>query len=79
MPDVSRVECNEEILIDLTEDTVTPASLRTGVTAHNAAGDLITGVGGDIYTQTEIILKDTNDVPWHIRVSTSGSLTVTSS
>ena len=48
MADVSRVEYNDEKIIDLTEDTVTPASLRTGVTAHNAAGDLITGVGGGI-------------------------------
>lgn len=33
-----------ETLIDLTEDTVTPVSLKSGVTAHNAAGELITGV-----------------------------------
>lgn len=50
MADVSRVEYNDEPLIDLTNDTVTPASLRSGVTAHNAAGDLITGVGGGITT-----------------------------
>lgn len=48
MADVSRVEYNDEPLIDLTNDTVTPMSLRSGVTAHNAAGDLITGVGGGI-------------------------------
>lgn len=30
-------------LIDLTEDTVTPATLKSGVTAHNAAGTKITG------------------------------------
>lgn len=30
-------------LIDLTEDTVTPATLKSGVTAHNAAGAKITG------------------------------------
>lgn len=30
-------------LIDLTEDTVTPATLKSGVTAHDAAGAKITG------------------------------------
>lgn len=30
-------------LIDLTEDTVTPATLKSGVTAHNASGAKITG------------------------------------
>ncbi len=29
--------------IDLTQDTVTAASLKKGRTAHNAAGDIITG------------------------------------
>lgn len=30
-------------LIDLTEDTVTPATLKSGVTAHDASGAKITG------------------------------------
>ena len=32
-----------ETLIDLTEDTVTPATLKSGVTAHDASGTKITG------------------------------------
>ena len=32
-----------ETLIDLTADTVTPETLATGYTAHNAAGELISG------------------------------------
>jgi hypothetical protein len=32
-----------ETLIDLSEDTVTPASLKSGVTAHDASGAKITG------------------------------------
>lgn len=32
-----------ETLIDLTEDTVTPATLKSGVTAHDASGAKITG------------------------------------
>ena len=31
-------------LLDLTADTVTPETLLKGMTAHNAAGELITGV-----------------------------------
>lgn len=41
---VSKVElAGGEVLIDLTEDTVTPETLAEGVTAHNAAGEPITG------------------------------------
>ncbi len=29
--------------LDLTADTVTPAALKKGVTAHNSAGDIIIG------------------------------------
>ena len=32
-----------ETLIDLTEDTVTPATLAEGVTAHDASGNVIVG------------------------------------
>lgn len=41
---VSKVElANGEVLLDLTEDTVTPETLAKGVTAHNAKGEPITG------------------------------------
>lgn len=39
----SKVELGNEVLIDLTFDTVTPEVLLKGYTAHNAAGDKITG------------------------------------
>lgn len=39
----SKVVYAGETLIDLTEDTVTPASLKSGVTAHDASGAKITG------------------------------------
>lgn len=32
------------VLLDLTGDTVTPETLMAGVTAHNAAGELIVGI-----------------------------------
>lgn len=41
---VNKVECFGEVLIDLTNDTVTPKTLAEGVTAHDASGNVIRGV-----------------------------------
>ena len=41
---VNKVALNGEVKLDLTADTVTPETLLKGKTAHNAAGELITGV-----------------------------------
>lgn len=41
---VSKVVIDDEVRLDLTEDTVTPESLLKGVTAHNAAGEPVAGV-----------------------------------
>lgn len=48
IPDASNRSPNKIIyggqtLIDLTEDTVTPETLKQGVTAHDASGEIITG------------------------------------
>ena len=40
---VNKVTVNGETIVDLTGDTVTPASLAQGVTAHDAAGNPISG------------------------------------
>lgn len=40
---VNKVEINGEVKLDLTQDTVTPQTLLSGATAHNAAGELIAG------------------------------------
>lgn len=40
---INKVEYNGEVLMDLTNDTVTEDTLASGVTAHNAAGVQITG------------------------------------
>lgn len=40
----SKIVYAGDTLLDLTEDTVTPETLLKGMTAHNAAGELITGV-----------------------------------
>lgn len=40
---VNKVEVNGETKLDLTQDTVTPKNLLSGATAHNAAGEQISG------------------------------------
>lgn len=40
----SKIVYAGDTLLDLTADTVTPETLLKGKTAHNAAGELITGV-----------------------------------
>lgn len=39
----SKIVYGDKVLVDLTEDTVTPATLKSGVTAHDASGAKITG------------------------------------
>ena len=41
---VNKVVYNKKTLIDLTDDTVTPETLKKGYTAHDKSGILITGV-----------------------------------
>lgn len=54
---VSKVDYNGETLIDLTGDTVTPETLAEGATAHDMAGNPITGTmkqnsgGGEAVTE----------------------------
>lgn len=52
---VNKVEINGEVQLDLTQDTVTPETLLSGTTAHNAAGEEITGSMGSIKTYTATI------------------------
>lgn len=40
---INKVVYNQNILIDLTNDTVTPATLQKGFTAHKADGKIIVG------------------------------------
>ena len=39
----SKIVYGDKVVTDLTEDTVTPATLKSGVTAHDASGAKITG------------------------------------
>lgn len=56
---INKVEYGGKILIDLTQDTVTPETLAKGEIAHNAAGEQITGTmesggggGSEVNTDT---------------------------
>lgn len=40
---INKVEINGKTVLDLTQDTVTPDTLKTGVTAHSASGQQIQG------------------------------------
>ena len=44
MPNVSKVIYDNEVLIDLTNDTVHEGNLMAGVTAHSCEGQIITGM-----------------------------------
>lgn len=51
---VNKVVFNDETIIDLTQDTVTPQTLIVGTVAHNASGEIITG-------EAEVSGIDTSD------------------
>lgn len=77
---VNQVIYHGQTLIDLTEDTVTEAALLSGYTAHNAAGEPITGTasGGGGAPQT-ITAGDTPvlvDTRW-ARAESATALTAT--
>lgn len=49
---VNKVEINGAIVLDLTQDTVSPTNLLKGMTAHNASGEIITGTQSALPTTT---------------------------
>lgn len=59
---VNKVDLNGETVLDLTEDTVTPETLNKGVTAHNAAGEQITGTQVPVATVNDIAPDETGNV-----------------
>ena len=59
MAEVNRVEVNGETLIDLSTDTVTAETLDEGITAHDAAGNLIKGT-----RQTTIAWDNVTEKPF---------------
>lgn len=80
---VNKVDLNGETVLDLTGDTVTPEALNKGVTAHNAAGERITGTQVPVRTVNNID-PDTNgnvaltggDIPYTAAGSTTVKLEI---
>ena len=59
---VSKVIIDDEVKLDLTADTVEPAALKAGYTAHNAAGNKIVGTmsaSGGTFKVTVTFYPDT--------------------
>ncbi len=54
---INKVVLNNEVQLDLTADTVDASHLATGYTAHNSAGELITGTmsGGGVELPSDMI------------------------
>lgn len=76
---INKVVINNSVKLDLTEDTVTPETLKSGVTAHNAAGEAIVGTmssGPSIsYKQVNIGTEWTEgDDLWYQDISVDGLL-----
>ena len=68
---VNKVIYGTTVLVDLTEDTVTPADLSEGVTAHDKSGALITGTN----TGGSMVIRDTEDSHGGtVRTITAGSV-----
>jgi hypothetical protein len=57
---INKVTYHGKTLIDLTQDSVTPASLAKGATAHDKAGELIVGtkVDGDLVLVSKTIINN---------------------
>ena len=56
----SKIILGDEVLIDLTADTVNPGALEEGVTAHDAAGESITGtftIRAELTEQEQLIAQ----------------------
>ena len=67
MPDLqkNKVVYGGQILVDLTNDTVTPATLVMGTTAHDKSGKLIVGTHEEdtpVTVETEVTPSVTGDV-----------------
>ena len=70
---VNKVVYGTTVLVDLTEDTVTADTLLKGATAHNAAGELITGTASGGISLTITVTVDSGATV----TATKGDLSVT--
>ena len=64
---VNKVElASGEVLVDLTEDTVTSDTLAEGYTAHDASGEMIVGTmtGGNVPSDPVMLFQGTASDPY---------------
>ena len=62
MPNYNKVQLSDgTVLIDLTNDTITPNDILYGVSAHDASGSIIQGTLFQDKTQTEFLFYDISD------------------
>lgn len=62
MPNYNKVKLSDgTVLIDLTNDTITPNDILYGVSAHDASGSIIQGALFQDKTQTEFLFYDISD------------------
>lgn len=71
---VNKVEVNGETKLDLTQDTVTPENLLSGATAHNAAGEQISGAVAPV--RYDVVQDLTSDQKNQARDNIGASATV---
>ena len=57
MPSINKVNLGAETLIDISNDSVTPSDVRSGVTFHDADGNLQTGTAEIYFDDTTIVLS----------------------
>lgn len=69
---VNKVEVNGETKLDLTQDTVTPENLLSGATAHNAAGERISGAVAPV--RYDVAQDLTSKQQWRRKTSISPAL-----
>ena len=55
---INKVVYNGSVLIDLTEDTVSAASLMAGLTAHDKSGTKITGTASVSVDGETLVMPD---------------------
>lgn len=62
MSKVNKVIYGNQVLIDLTQDTVTPETLASGVTAHSADGSTIVGLLNIVEVDSQLSSTSENPI-----------------